>query len=235
MIKLTTKDETNFWNKVNINFSSRRKIDIIKNYKYQHSDCWIWTACKDKDGYGKFKSYHAHRFSWYFSRLRNIDGLIIRHTCDNPSCVNPFHLRSGTVQDNSDDMVRRERSLFCDRHKQTKLKNDQVIQIYELLKSGEYCYDISKKFGAEEYIIWEIGRGKSFKKLYNSLNENTKQIIKEQNKIKSLRNKIDENDVRKIRELFQNGWLKSHIAKKYGLQPTTITNILTGKSWAHVK
>ena len=41
----------------------------------------------------------------------DIQGRVIRHTCDNPRCINPKHLVVGTQQDNIDDKVRRGRHL----------------------------------------------------------------------------------------------------------------------------
>jgi len=78
------------------------------------SGCWLWTgALSDHRGYGRFfikgKNEMAHRAS-YMIHVGNIpDGLIIRHECDNPYCVNPNHLIAGTHKDNSEDMVKRDR------------------------------------------------------------------------------------------------------------------------------
>jgi hypothetical protein len=38
------------------------------------------------------------------------DGSDVRHDCDNPPCVNPDHLRTGTRSDNMQDCVQRGRN-----------------------------------------------------------------------------------------------------------------------------
>ena len=52
-----------------------------------------------------------HRAVWEIHNAEPIpEGLIVRHTCDNPPCCNPEHLILGTHQDNTDDMYQRNRN-----------------------------------------------------------------------------------------------------------------------------
>lgn len=80
-------------------------------------DCWQWMGARDEKGYGRFRIscrpsmiYQAHRVSWMLANRRwpRADRMVL-HSCDNPSCVNPRHLREGTAQDNQDDIDARGR------------------------------------------------------------------------------------------------------------------------------
>ena len=51
----------------------------------------------------------AHRVAFMLAGGAIDDGAVIRHTCDNPACVNPAHLLSGRNIDNVRDMWRRGR------------------------------------------------------------------------------------------------------------------------------
>lgn len=67
-------------------------------------------------GYGNLSLHglkaRAHRVAYckhHGLTLNDIHGKVVRHTCDNPRCINPLHLLLGSHQDNSNDKVSRNR------------------------------------------------------------------------------------------------------------------------------
>ncbi|MET3229451.1 UNVERIFIED_ORG: hypothetical protein ABIC54_001625 [Burkholderia sp. 1263] len=56
-----------------------------------------------------------------------IDGLTIRHTCDNPACFNEKHLLAGTDAHNIADRTRRKRTATGERSGNAKLSDADVI------------------------------------------------------------------------------------------------------------
>ena len=78
------------------------------------SGCWLWTAYRSADGYGRFGIDHTVRVASNVAYAMFVgpipDGLYVLHTCDNPPCVNPSHLFLGTLKDNRDDCVRKIRA-----------------------------------------------------------------------------------------------------------------------------
>ncbi len=95
--------------------------------------CWLWTACSDKDGYGKIQKdgekCSAHRISWELSHGEIPDGLHVLHKCDTPACVNPNHLFLGTIQDNNADKLCKGRVSSGERHGRAKLSESDVRAI----------------------------------------------------------------------------------------------------------
>lgn len=79
----------------------------------ENTGCWEWQLYKAAGGYGRItvnkEILYAHRYS--YSAYHNIDisGLVIRHKCDNPSCINPAHLVAGTQKENVNDILLRGR------------------------------------------------------------------------------------------------------------------------------
>ena len=82
-------------------------LERFNKYTLKTTDgCLVWTGAKKYSGYGYFwdsvskKSRFAHRWSYENSKGEIPDGLVIDHTCFNPSCVNPEHLEAVTQKEN---------------------------------------------------------------------------------------------------------------------------------------
>lgn len=77
--------------------------------------CWLWTGSRMTHGYGVLtvngRPIGAHRYSYSIANGPIADDVVIRHSCDNPPCVNPAHLLAGTQTDNVHDMLERGRHV----------------------------------------------------------------------------------------------------------------------------
>jgi hypothetical protein len=87
----------------------------------QPHECWPWTAGRIGYGYGQFNAgrdargrqdtRYAHRVAFQIATGIDPVGAVVMHTCDNPVCCNPAHLRLGTQTENIADASRKGRYL----------------------------------------------------------------------------------------------------------------------------
>ena len=103
----------------------------------QKTGCWEWQGFKGRYGHGQIRvkkiAILTHRLSWKIHKGAILDDLLICHHCDNPPCVNPEHLFSGTVDDNKKDMDNKGRGknqnsgkVFCHRGHKFDLLNTYI-------------------------------------------------------------------------------------------------------------
>lgn len=88
---------------------------LLNNSIRRSNGCWEWELYTDPKGYGRTFSridgeVLTHRISYREFKGPIPDGLHILHSCDNPRCLNPDHLRAGTNEENVQDRVNRHRS-----------------------------------------------------------------------------------------------------------------------------
>jgi hypothetical protein len=120
-------------------------------------DCWLWTAAKDKKGYGRFYGFpgerrqaQAHRVSWRLAHGDIPEGISVLHSCDVPACENPAHLFLGTNDDNLEDMRRKGR-MYC------KLSDADVDGIRGQFAAGTSARTLARQFNvAREYIYYIV-------------------------------------------------------------------------------
>ena len=133
-------------------------------------ECWHWTAATNEHGYGVMRpegqrsgpTVKAHRMSLTLAGV-DIKGLVIRHSCDNPPCVNPRHLSVGTKADNSADMVRRGRHARGSRSGTSKLTEREVVEIRARCAAGELHRVLAADYGVSRNTITSIVNGKTWR------------------------------------------------------------------------
>lgn len=125
----------------NVGESPRQRIERI-GWEVAENECWIYNGPRRRWGYtcvyiaGR-GTLAAHRVSYEVYVGPIPDGLILMHSCDNPPCINPKHLRPGTNHENTQDMLAKGRHRTAPhargrRRNTGKLTPEQVLEIRRL-------------------------------------------------------------------------------------------------------
>lgn len=111
-------------------------------------DCWDWLGAKGEAGYGKktheSRDVLAHRWIWGQLFGPVPEGLVISHTCGNPGCVNPHHLRAITQAEN------------CRQGAGTTLIPADVLEIRRAPRNQASARHLGSRFGVSENLIRDI-------------------------------------------------------------------------------
>lgn len=138
-------------------------------------ECWLWTASKDKDGYGlfwmkrpvRFRRAHRLAYQWWSGPIPA--GLSVLHRCNTPSCVNPCHLYVGTHYDNMQD--RKLAGHYCFDHAKknpargsrnafAKLKESDIP---EIRRSTLPQKETARRYGVTPGVISHIMTGRTWR------------------------------------------------------------------------
>ena len=92
-------------------------------------------------------------------------GLSVLHLCDNPGCINPAHLYTGTQQDNTNDMFERGRNARGKDNGMAKLNEQQVKEIRSNKKDPQEV--LGKKYGVHRNTIYLIRHNQTWKHVEN--------------------------------------------------------------------
>jgi hypothetical protein len=122
-------------------------------------ECWESRA-PEKGPYRYVSSravpLSAHRVSYEHHKGPIPEGMLVRHRCDNPPCVNPEHLEVGTPLENMMDAVQRNR------HAHT-LSEAQVREIKAKLADNHQMKPLAREYGVTRSTIRKIARGETWK------------------------------------------------------------------------
>jgi hypothetical protein len=151
---------------------SKERLPLEQRFwkKVEKTDaCWIWNGGKQDGGYGVIgsggksgKQLLAHRYSYQLHKGIIPESMVVMHSCDNPSCVNPDHLSIGTFKDNTQDALKKGRLKTCfvkgEKNLSAKLKKSDVdyIKAHNEMRG----IDLAKMFNISPQTICDIRKGR---------------------------------------------------------------------------
>lgn len=144
------------------------KAMLFNRSRLTENGCWEWTAGLGSGGYGLFyyknQNQRAHRVSYQIYTGEIPAGMVICHSCDNPRCINPDHLRAGTMKDNAlDREARGRRDVKGEQIGTSKLTEADVMAIKARPDLGPTA--LGAMYGVGPNQVWLIRTGRSWKHL----------------------------------------------------------------------
>ena len=195
----------------------KRFWDKVKKSK-EINGCWEWQGALSRLGYGHFKyqgkTAIAHRIAWQLVCGEIPNGLCVLHACDNPKCVNPNHLFLGTMKDNTQDMMNKQR------HAYKITGGDAAIIRCRYAEGGITHREIAEEYGLARAHVSAIIKGLHWA-------DNGGDVCAE-----DLHRKLTRDEVIEIREKYANRRVtQRELGRQFGVNPTTISCIVRGKTW----
>jgi hypothetical protein len=141
---------------------------VEKHITIDENGCHLFTGCLNHDGYGRIgkdgKNVYIHRevFKKHNPEIEMTG--VIMHTCDKPNCVNPEHLKHGTVADNVADMVAKGRRVTVKGSNQpdAKLHEKDIPAIRLRLQTNESCTTIGRDYNVSASAIRNIEKSRTW-------------------------------------------------------------------------
>lgn len=141
----------------------RREMRLI-DWSVDKNGCWICTSHK-----GNINGYPVAKRQGKMQKIANYikkqqlgiekTNLLFCHKCNNPSCINPYHIYLGTSKQNAQDRKGNGTYLFGERCPTSRLTESQVK---EILESNEKQIYIAKKYNISQPAVSKIRNGGSW-------------------------------------------------------------------------
>lgn len=148
--------------------------------------CWPWTGRTVGKGPAKVGQLYvsggaenpvyeyAPRVAYRLAVGPIPNGLKVLHSCDNPICCNPAHLRPGTQKDNALDRSLRLRDLKV-RHRLTEADVLYIRQRYATTSAT--TTDLAVAFETNNKYIWKVVTGRTWAHVGGPISHGTKRWV----------------------------------------------------------
>lgn len=145
-------------------------------------ECWEWLGNRDAQGYGKLHLrrdgvqtiWLAHRIALELKLDRALaaDECAL-HSCDNPPCQNPAHLRVGTRAENNREAHSKRRHAHGEGAGNPKLTESQAFDAVCRIRAGEVAERVAADYGVSGRLLRYINKGRKWPHLQARLAEVT--------------------------------------------------------------
>lgn len=140
--------------------------------------CWPWRGGKSPDNYGRVSllgsdtSSHRAALSLSIGRWLTSSECAL-HSCDNPPCCNPRHLRIGSKAENNKECCAKGRNAHGE-FGYHKLTEAQALEIRALARRRDPQFNFcafARKYGVSDRLVGLIAAGKKWAHLLPANNE----------------------------------------------------------------
>lgn len=191
-------------------------------------ECWPWLGTKTAAGYGNImvcgKRIYATHIALMLDGRPRVDALQALHSCDNPPCQNPAHLRWGTNADNRADSISRGRHARGATHgSKTKpgswpVGDRHPMHLRPEIRASRETLSAAMKIHA--------ARGDR-----HSSKTRPECVVRGE---RQHRAKLTERDIPEILRPAHYPGIYTALAKQFGVAPGTIWQVRNGRSWTHI-
>ena len=151
-----------------MDYSTKLPAFILEAVKINDDGCWIWQRNLSNQGYARIginrKNYKVARLVAEYI-YGDSNGKFCLHSCDNPACVAPDHLRWGTPKENTNDMDQRNRrkSALGQANAKSKFTEEDIRFIRSVPINSSNKNLLASQFGVSPTAIRAVWLRKSWK------------------------------------------------------------------------
>ena len=143
---------------------------LLAAISHKGNDCLEWPYAKTEYGYGQIsiqgRLLMVNRViagALFGRELQGHDECVL-HSCDNPPCCNPKHLRVGNHTDNAKDSSVRGRIQHGEGHYQAKLDDASASLLRARFAMGLGSINkLARRMGISRPVAHSVIRGKAWK------------------------------------------------------------------------
>ena len=199
-----------------------KQVIFYKTKLNEKTGCWEWQGAHTR-GYGTImrrrKVVRVTKASYELWCGLVPKGLLIRHACDNPCCVNPTHLSVGTQKQNMQDKVARGRQGH-------RLNREAVAFIRASSASSQFLADL---YGVNPVAINRVRTGETWPQEAGTRKTAGKGFSAATGRAPQQKLTVDQ-----VLAIKASALSTKELATAYAVDRKSITNIKSGATWGHV-